>query len=211
MPAPALGSQHLELSLGPESPLTASACSLPLDILQIPLTVEAGCSILGKTAWPRFPEVREHSCQHEADTVATGRTKWPAEDSPPQISSGKSTSLTRGNHVQGFLEPRVGSDPGDHLLWYLLWSDGQNRTGNEWGLHRLHKRILTEPMLCPPGCLFFLAQDTRGPGCVRQLMSGWVYSILQHQGIPSSFTPHPNFLRQALLRFPSYQLPKFSP
>lgn len=84
--------------------------------------MEAGCSILGKTAQPRFPEVQEHSCQHEADTVVTGRTKWPAEGSPPQISSGKSTSLTRGSHVQGFVEPRIGSNSGNHLLWYLLWS-----------------------------------------------------------------------------------------
>lgn len=34
----------------------------------------------------------------------------------------------------------------------------------------------------------------------------WVCSILQPQGILSSFTPHSNFMRQALLRFLCYRL-----
>lgn len=34
----------------------------------------------------------------------------------------------------------------------------------------------------------------------------WVCSILQPQGILSSFTPYSNFMRQALLRFLCYRL-----
>lgn len=61
--------------------------------------------------------------------------------------------------------------------------------------------------VCPPGCLFLQAWDTRQLGHVRRLVLGWVCSmaILQYWGISSSVTSHPDTGRQLLLKFPYYR------
>lgn len=170
--------------------------SLPLDTLHIPPTMEVGRPLPGKMAQPRVPRdpgaELQRAHRHEPDTAVTGHTKWPAEHSLPQISSGKNTSLTRGN-VQHFMEPRVGSDPGDHLLWHLLCT-GKLRPGDEWGFPRPQSQEVAEPVSRSSARLSLPPSS----GHVRAQLN------FTPSKDPSSFTAHPTSARLVLVCFPCY-------
>lgn len=57
--------------------------------------------------------------------------------------------------MQGFVEPRVRSDPGNHLLWYLLWSDGKTEARKRVGLAQAMQAdrasALSARLSLPPG------------------------------------------------------------
>lgn len=165
--------------------------------LHLPLTMEVGHPLPGKTAQRRVPRdpgaELQRAHRHKPDTTVTGHTKWPAEHSLPQISSGKSTSLTRGN-VQPFTEPRVGSDPDDHLLWHLLCT-GKLRPGDEWGLPRPQSQEVAEPVSRSSARLS-LPPST---GHVRAQLN------FTPSKDPRSFTAHPPSARLVLVCFPWYR------
>lgn len=75
--------------------------------------------------------------------------------------------------MQPFMEPRAGSDPGDHLLWHLLCT-GKLRPGDKWGLPRPQSQKVAEPVSRSSARLSL----PPSPGHVR------ARSISHHQRIP---------------------------
>lgn len=92
------------------------------------------------------------------------------------------------------MEPRARRDPGDHLLWYLLCTDGETEAGHT--ARKWQAPCFVRPADGP----LLLAWDIRGPGHVGRLTFGCVCSIviLQHPGIPSLSTLRPSSVRQVL-------------
>lgn len=126
--------------------------------------------------------------RHGADT----------EQSRRERPASKNRGLTRGGQVQGFVEPRAGSDPGDHLLWHLLYADGQTearRSGG--GLHRRHSQKVAEPLSCwparlslPPGLGHTRTRLSQETGVRFRFLNNGFTNKHQHQGV----LVHPVFI-----------------
>ena len=129
---------------------------------------------------PGFPEIGARSCRESTGTRLT-------QSSPPQTTSGNSTHLARGSHLQGFVEARAARRD---LGGRLLHTEGETeaRRGGRPALGTARRRQSSCPVVLP-GCPCLPVWDTRGPGRVRRLVSGCFLdddftSEHQHQGIP---------------------------
>ena len=129
---------------------------------------------------PRVREIGAQSCRESTGTRLT-------QSSPPQTTSGNSTRLARGSHLQGFVEARAGRRGlGDRLLH--TEGETEARRGGRPALVTTRGRQSSCPVVLP-GCPCLPVWDTRGPGRVRRLVSGCFFgndftSEHQHQGIP---------------------------